>query len=179
MRRVMPIDRQGFTLIEVLIGLVGVVVLAVAATAFLFSTLGQRDQAIGESLAAEQAESVMAVVGTVVRAAGSIEVLDGGKRLETSREDECWTFLWDEVEEKIGFGRSEGIDCSPPAEASRRLTAEKVAVERVNFSLVAPDDTSRTLRLEMDIEVSRPLWQTSQSFDQMFVNVVDVYMEEE
>ncbi len=171
--------RKGFTLIEVLVGLGGVVVLAVAATAFLFSILGQRDQAIAESLAAEQAESIMAVVGTVVRAAELIEVSDGGKRLETSREDECWTFLWDEIAEEIRFGRSEGIGCSPPAGASQRLTAEKVSVERVNFSLVAPDDTSRTLRLEMDVEVSRPLWQTSQSFDQMFVNVVDVYMEEE
>jgi len=171
--------RKGFTLIEVLIGLGGVVVLAVAATAFLFSILGQRDQAIAESLAAEQVESVMAMVGTVTRAAESIEVLDGGKRLETSREDECFTFLWDEIAEEIRFDRSEEIDCSPPVGASHRLTAEKISVERVNFSLVAPDDTSRTLRLEMDVEVSRPLWQTNQSFDQIFVNVVDVYMEEE
>lgn len=165
--------RKGFSLIEVLVALGGVAVLAIAATSFLFSILSQRDQAVAESLAAEQVEAVAAVVGSAVRSARGIEVEDGGKSLELTSASECWLFTWDEVLKQVKFGRSEGTECSPPLTAGEALTAEKAVIERVNFSMLAPDDSSRTVRMEMDVRIYRPLWSTTQEFDQLFVNLVD------
>jgi len=165
--------KKGFSLIEMLIALGGVVVLAIAATSFLFSILGQRDQAVAESLAAEQAEAVFSLVGTAVRSAEGIEVVDGGKSLELTSAGECWRFSWDEFLEQVKFGRSEGVECVAPGSAGEFLTTEKAGIERVNFSLVAVDDSSRTIRMEMRVVVYRPLWNTTQEFDQLFVNLVD------
>lgn len=165
--------KKGFSLIEMLIALGGVVVLAIAATSFLFSILGQRDQAVAESLAAEQAEAVFSLVGTAVRSAEGIEVVDGGKSLELTSSGECWRFSWDEILEQVKFGRSEGVECVAPGNASEFLTTEKVGIERVNFSLLAVGDSSRTIRMEMRVVVYRPLWNTTQEFDQLFVNLVD------
>jgi len=165
--------KKGFTLIEVLVALSGVVVLAIGSTSFLFSILGQRDQAVAESLASEQAESVFLLVGTAVRSAKEIVVTDGGKTLELIGADECFKFSWDDVEKRLMFGRVEGIDCEAPENADKQLTSDKTVIERVNFSLLDPDDSSRAVNMEMDVTVFRPLWNTAQAFDQLFVNLVD------
>ena len=166
-------SRHGFTLIEVLIALVGVVSLAMAGTSFLFSILSQRDQAVAESLAAEQSEAVFALIGSAVKSAQGISITNGGKSLELVGQSECWLFSWDDGPEQIEFGRSIGTECSPPVDADGALTVEKAKIERVVFSLVTPDDSSRTVKLEMDVKVYRPLWNSSVSFDRLFVNLVD------
>jgi len=170
--------KKGFTLVEVLLALSGVAVLAIGSTSFLFSILGQRDQAVAESLASEQAEAVFSLVGTAVRSAQGIQVTNEGRTLELTGESECFKFSWDNVEERLMFGRVEGVDCEVPLSAGEQLTSEKTAIKGLNFSLLDLDDSSRTVGMEMEVVVFRPLWNTSQTFDQLFVNLVDEEVEE-
>jgi len=163
----------GFTLIELVIALGGVGALAIGVTSFLFSLLSQKDQAVSESLVAEQVEGVGAMVGSAVRSARSIEVKDGGKILEIEGEEECVIFEWDEEEEVIKYGRETGEDCDSPDDANERITNQKSRVENLNFSLMSEDSSSRSVMMEITVGAYRPMWGNSRAFKQVFVNVVD------
>ena len=140
---------------------------------FLFSILGQKDQAMAESIAIEQAEVAFSLIGTVVRSAETIEIVSEGKDLRIVGRDECWLFSFDEVFQELRWGKSEGTECVTPSSAEELLSSKKANIERVNFSLLAPDDSSRTVKMEMDILVVRPLWSANQSFSRLFVNLID------
>ena len=163
----------GFTLIEVLVALVGVVVLAVAATSFLFSILSQRDQAVVEALVAEQMEVVMAVVGGAVRSAKEIVIEDGGKSLELKSKSECFRFSWDEGLNRLTSNYSAGESCLPGSGSTELLTAQAATIENVNFSLLEPDDSSRAVMMDMTVSAYQPLANSSQINSLVLVNLVD------
>ena len=165
--------RHGFSLVELLMAVAAMAVLAVIATGFLFSMLTQRDQAVAEAMLTEQPEVVFAMVAKAVRSAETISVKDSGRRLETSRKGECFSFDWDEGEKVIWFGREAGPGCVPPSETTSQLTPKTVRVERVEFKLTEPNESGRNVEMEMDVLVSRPFWQTDEQWSQIFVNVVD------
>ncbi len=173
MKKIKVISRQGFTLIEILVALVGVVTLAIAATSFLFSILTQRDQAVVETLAVEQIEVVAAVVGSAVRSARTISVENGGKQLDLTTESECWRFWWDESNEELKLNYSSGESCYLGSGSDERLMADQAEVTAVAFSLIDSDDSSRTVGLTMALSVYRPLASTTQTTTQVFVNLVD------
>lgn len=164
---------NGFTLIEVLVALAGVSVLAVISMAFLFSILSQRDQAVAEAIVTEQPEVVFPILGKAIRSAQEITVEDNGRRLKTSRQGECFTFVWDQTQQVILFSRQSGSDCVPPEQATNRLTPNTAKVTGLHFSLLEPSDAGRSVQLEMDITAYRPFWQTNKHFSQVFVNIVD------
>ena len=164
---------NGFTLIELVIALGGVGALAIGVTSFLFSLLTQKDQAVGESLVVEQVEGVGALVGSAVRSARDIHIENGGRRLEIEGVDECIVFEWDESNEKVKYGRETGIDCNVPDEADQAMTNQKSRVENLRFSLMSEDDSSRSVMMEITVAAYRPMWESSSTFKQVFVNVVD------
>ena len=166
--------KKGFTLIEILMALGGVGVLVVGATSFLFSILGSKDQAVAESSVVEQVEVVEGLIGKTVRSARSLSVSDGGKRLATTGKNECMMFRWDEAEKVIKYGRTSGSGCAAPSVADQDLTSQKVVVESFSFEIVNPDESSRTVVVEMTVVGFRPLWSSRQDFKLSFVNLVDV-----
>lgn len=165
--------RKGFTIIESVVALAAVAVLALTSMAFLFSILSQRDQAVAEAIVTEQPEIVFPILGRVIKAAKEIAVEDDGRRLETTREGECFTFVWDQAQEVIFFGRQGGSTCAPPEQATARLTPNTVKVTSLQFQLLEPGESGKSVRLDMDVAAYRPLWQTSQHFSQAFINVMN------
>lgn len=168
----------GFTLIEIIISFAAIIVLAVAATNFLFSTLAQRDQALTESMLSEQAETAFSIISNAVRSAQQINIIDEGKGLEITNLEECWLFKWDDSSQQLKFNQITGETCSPPSEASQLLTSQLVKVTQVDFDLLEIDDSSRTVSMTLDLQAYRPLWNTTQQFSQVFVNLIDVSGEE-
>lgn len=171
--------QRGFTMVEVVVAIGGMAVLATLAVSFLFSVFTQRDQAIAEIEAIEQSQVVFPMVGTAVRKAENISIANGGKRLEVERSGECFTFEWDEVSEEMKYGRSEAVDCVAPITTDQNLTSAGVNIERVKFSMIEATDSARTVMMEMDVGVYRPLWSGVQNYSQVFVNVMDAEWEEE
>ena len=165
--------REGFTLIEIIVALGGMAVLVIAATSFLFAIFSQRDQALTESIVAEQSETIFTTLASAIRSAVSIQVLDAGKRLELTGGQECFTFVWDDFDQEINFGRTTGSSCTPPASAGNRLSSQLSQIESANFTLLDPDDSSRTVGLDITIGAYRPLWNVSKQFNRAFVNLID------
>ena len=165
--------KKGFTLVEVLMALTGVVVLTVIATNFLFSILGQKDQAVADSLLTEQIEATATLIATAVRSAETISVADAGRELKLERRGECWLFRWEETEKTLKFGRTVGDDCTAPTAVEGRVTGQKAMVSNGRFELTSVADSSRIVTLMMDVEVYRPLWKSQRHYEQMFVNLVD------
>lgn len=165
--------KDGFTIIESVVALAGMAVLAVTSMAFLFSILSQRDQAVAESIVTEQPEIVFPVLGKTIKSAQEISVEDDGRRLKTTREGECFTFAWDQEQQVILFGRQGGSTCVPPEEVTARLTPNTVKVTSLQFELLEPSESARSVQLNMDVAAYRPLWQTNQHFSQVFINVTD------
>jgi len=172
-------SKAAFSLIEILVALGGLVVLSVLAISFFFLTLTQRDEAVAESSAVEQTEAAFALVGRAVRAAQTITVSEAGTRLELTGASECWLFDWDEINGELKYGRTQGSSCSLPAGADERVTSQTAEIENVSFSLLAPDDSSRSIEMTLGVAVFRPLASSQQTFSQVFVNVVDERGEED
>lgn len=172
-QRVLTKTRKGFTIIESVVALAGVAVLALISMAFLFSILSQRDQAVAEAIVTEQPEIVFPILGRVIKAAKEIAVEDDGRRLKTTQEEECFTFVWDQAQQIIFFGRQGGPTCVPPEQATVRLTPNTAKVTSLQFQLLEPGESGKSVRLDMDVAVYRPFWQTNQHFSQVFVNVTD------
>ncbi len=164
----------GFTLIEIIVSFAAIIVLAVAATNFLFSTLTQRDQALAESMLSEQAETAFSIIGNAVRSAQQINIIDEGQGLQITGLEECWLFKWDNSSQQLKFNQITGETCSPPSESSQLLTSQLVKVTQVDFDLLAIDDSSRTVFMTLDLQAYRPLWNTTQQFSQVFVNLIDM-----
>jgi len=168
----------GFTLIEIVISFAAIIVLAVAATNFLFSTLTQRDQALSEAMLSEQAETAFSIIGSAVRSAQQINIIDEGQSLQITSLEECWLFKWDNSSQQLKFNQITGSSCSPPSEANQLLTSQLVEVTQVDFDLLAIDDSSRTVSMILNLQAYRPLWNTTQQFSQVFVNLIDIPGEE-
>jgi len=167
-------SKTGFTLIEIVVSFAAIIVLAIAATNFLFSTLTQRDQALAESMLSEQAETAFSIIANTIRSAQQINIIDGGQGLETTNPEECWLFKWDNSSQQLKFNQITSSSCSPPSEANQLLTSQLVNITQVDFDLLAVDDSSRTVSMTLDLQVYRPLWNTTQQFSQVFVNLIDV-----
>jgi len=165
--------RNGFTLVEILVAIIGVSVLILAATGYMFSILVQRDQALSATIVSEQAETIFSVVGDAVRSAQSVAVLNGGSRLELTGHSECWTFEYDGGSARLVFDHVESDTCSPPTSATNNLNSSQASLDSATFSLLSPDDSSRSLELVITVTATRPLFTTTKNFDRVFVNVID------
>lgn len=165
--------QSGFTLIEILIALGGMVILALAATNFLFSILSQRDQAVAEAMAVDQAESINVFVGGLVRSAQTIVVGADGKSLGLKGENDCWLVQINDSEQSLNTGVSQGTDCQIPGAATQRLSSQRVQVTNAVFVLSSSDSSSRSVSFNWTVAVARPFWQLSQDHSQVFVNLVD------
>lgn len=164
---------KGFTLIEIVIAVSGLIVLSIASTNFLFSILSQRDQAIAEEMAVDQAEIIYALLADKVRSAKIITVSPDKKSLGLKTADQCWLVVVDPDSQGLYFNLSAGSGCVIPGTADKRLTSQRAAITDADFSLDTSDDSSRTIRFNWTVMVARPLWQTTQTYQQLFVNVVD------
>ena len=173
MKTSLPRERGGFTLIEILIALSGLVVLALAATNYLFSILSQRDQAIAEAMALDQIETVAAVLADRIRSASTIRGDQGGKRLALIGPGECWLLQIDEANQSLNYGLTRGAGCQPPETADEALTSQKAQIQAASFSLLTSDGSRRSVSFDWTVVVTRPLWQASQHQSNLFVNVVD------
>ena len=165
--------KKGFTLIEILVALGGTVVLALAAAQFLVSILSQRDQALAEAMAVDQAQAVKVLVGNLVRSAEVILIGADGKSLGLQGQNECWLLLINEFEQSLEAGVNQGKNCQIPETVNQRLTSQKVKVTEAGFTLASSDSSSRSVDFAWTIEVARPFWQLTQTHRQVFVNLVD------
>jgi hypothetical protein len=93
--------------------------------------------------------------------------------MELTSIGECFTFEHNPTSEEVLFARSEGDSCVPPAIPTNRLSSQQSQVEDLTLTLVDPDESSRTVSIDLTVGVYRPLWSTNKSFNQAFVNVVD------
>lgn len=164
--------RVGFTVIELVVALAGVAVVVVAAVGYLMVVLTQRDQAVAEAMLNQQPGVVFATLGKVMRSAQQVTISNGSRRLEAVSPDECWGFEWDEEVETIVYGVDKSVGCSVP-ELMLKLTASTVKVTAASFEIITQSDSDRSIKVNMDVRVNRPFWQTEQHFEQVFVNVVD------
>ena len=164
--------QTGFTLIELVVALAGVAVVTVAAVGYLIAVLVQRDQAVAEAMLNQQPGVAFAALGKVMRSAQQVMISNGGRRLETVSPDECWGFEWDEGLAAIVYGVDKSVGCSVP-ELTLQLTPSTVKITAMSFEMVTDTDADRSMKVNMDVKVSRPFWKTEQHFEQIFVNVVD------
>src|SRR3989344_3193141 len=160
-------NKNGFTVIELVVALAGVAVVVVAAVGYLIAVLTQRDQAVAEAVLNQQPSLVFATLGKVMRSARQVVVSNGNRRLEMVNSNECWGFEWDEGAEAIVYGVDKSAGCSVP-ELSLKLTGSTAKITAASFEIITDTDADRSIRVNMDVKVGRPFWKTEQHFEQVF-----------
>mgnify|MGYP000288898836 CR=1 FL=1 len=168
----LKINRQsGFTLLEVLVAAVAVAIVGLITTGILFGALSFADRVAVNEVVEESGRILTRTVVLAVESA--LDVTGGGTNLETISENECWRFLWQEVEEKLYYDRVEAGGCSPNPSPGAELLAEDVQVRNLSFDLQSIETGGEAVKVSFTLKMTRPLAELERSFSFSVLNLVD------
>lgn len=164
-------NKNGFTLIEMIIAMTTISIVSVASMYILFLSLNLRDL----TLTSSKTEESLRVFDRTLRKASTqaLAITGGGSSILIRGKSECWSFAYDAVSQNVKYSKIAQNDCNPDPSPSSLYFPSSTKVTSMNFLVNPLSSGGRQVKVDGTLQTTLPLDVFQTSFSSAYVNLVD------
>lgn len=162
--------QEGFTLIEILVGMAGVAAISVTIAGMVFNALSWQDRIRAEDKTNEGIRVFSRVLRQEVESA--LSVTSFGNEIRITGEDECFSFGWEQAGQRLNYQKVSGVGCAP-ADPAVSWFGPEVVVSNFAVTLRPLGTGGREVSVDLEISNNLPLGNFEKGLKITAVNLVD------
>lgn len=162
---------KGFTLIEIVIAIATVSIVSVATMYILFLSLSLRDL----TLTSTRTEESLRIFDRYLRLSvlDALAITGGGNTLYLQGESECWSFVYDSVDQNLKYAKTTQTGCTPETNPATLFFPSSTKTTSMNFLITPLSSGGRQVKIDGTLKTTLPLDVYETNFSGVYINLVD------
>lgn len=163
---------SGFTLIEILVAISIFSLLTVASAWMIFSSLSLRDKTLATTT---HQEFTRVFLNSFIQATQNAKTITGGgTSLFTQNPTDCWSFVYDSINQDILFTHISVADCTPdPSPSTSFFNSSTTQIQNLIFNIKPLVTGGREVSVNGLMSILLPFDSYQNTFSQTVVNLID------
>ena len=125
-------DRNGFTLVELLVAVAILGIISTISVQMLYDGVTLRAKQYSLETSSESIRMFVKQISTAIIGSENISISEDHSKIDITREDDCETYAF--ADQTIKYSKTTGDTCTPPDSVVPYLLNEEISISNLSFS---------------------------------------------